>query len=358
MPSVESAITINVADATSAVPSPTYGEIIVVAEDTSVLNKFNQVKTYYSQSEVETEWGANSPITKTTAKIFAQGVDHLKVVNAVKDDGTGNPLVDYITVLDSLESEQVDYDIIVPTIAADDTDMQTLVDHAGSYKKLIVIPFIGDASAAQTAFSALTANEFCFAIAHDDTNLTVGELAGAVAGVIGLDKPWVPCEWQEIQGINAAGYTPSEVDTLESSNINTVISIARNEISGAKVLTGSFVDVPRTKIYIANEIQTALVNLKLKLAGMGKKIPYSPAGLGMIKAAIERVLRVAQDLGALREDYIDENGNLVRGYVVQMPSWDSISDADKSSRILRNVSVTAYLRGAISKIQLDLVITL
>lgn len=43
---------------------------------------------------------------------------------------------------------------------------------------------------------------------------------------------------------------------------------------------------------------------------------------------------------------------------MQMPNYDDISDSDKSARILRNVRVTAYLSGAISKITLDLVITL
>jgi len=247
MPTVESAITINVKDTISALPSETYGEIIVIGEDTNNTSLFNQVKTYYSQADVEADFGSTSPIAKATAKIFAQGVSHVKAVNVVYyDSGTGTNVVDYDTVLADLEANQVDYDIIVPTIGADDANISKLIDHAGTYKKLLVIPYIGSASDAQTAFGALTANEFCFAIAHDDTNLEEGELAGAVAGVIGLDRPWIPCEWQEVQEINAAGYSPSEVDTLESASINTIITVAKTVISGAKVLTGSFVDIPRT----------------------------------------------------------------------------------------------------------------
>lgn len=129
-------------------------------------------------------------------------------------------------------------------------------------------------------------------------------------------------------------------------------------ISTGKALGGSWIDISRTKVYLATEIKNALISLKLRLANMNRKIPYSPAGLNMIKAAIERVLRVAQGLGALREDYVDSEGNLVKGFEVSMPNFEDISDADKSARILRNVTVTAYLSGAISKITLDLVITL
>ncbi len=358
MPTAESAITINLQDATFATPSETYGEVIVIGEDPNKLNLFNQVKTYYSQSEIEADFGADSPIAKATAKVFAQGVQRVKAVNVMKDDGTGNAVADYATVLADLEDKKVDYDIMVVTIDASDENAQTVVDHAGSYHKVLVLPYIGAAADAKTAFSALTANEYVFAIAHDDSSLTVGELSGAVAGVLSKLQPWIPPEWYGVQGIDAAGYKASEADELENSNIATIVEIGKAVISTAKSLDGSWIDIPRTKAYLATEIRNALINLKLRLANMGSKIPYTPQGLNMIKATIEKVLRVAQGLGALREDYTDSEGNLVRGYEVQMPNYEDISDSDKASRILRNVRVIAYLSGAISKITLDLVITL
>ncbi len=357
MPTAESAITINLQDATFATPSETYGEVIVIGEDPNKLDLFNQVKTYYSQSEVEADFGADSPISKATAKVFAQGVQRVKAVNVMKDEA-GTPTADYDTVLADLEDKKIDYDIIVVTIDADDTNAQKLVDHAGAYHKVLVLPFIGDKDSAKTAFSALTANEYVFAVAHDDSSLLPGELSGAVAGVISKLEPWVPCEWYNVQGIDAAGYKSSEVDTLEQNNIATIVEIGKAVISTAKSLDGSWIDIPRTKMYLATEIRNALINLKLRLANMGSKIPYTVQGLNMIKATIEKTLRVAQSLGALREDYVDADGNLVRGYEVIMPNYDDISDSDKASRILRNVRVIAYLSGAISKITLDLVITL
>ncbi|ADB58540.1 DUF3383 family protein [Archaeoglobus profundus] len=358
MPTAESAITINLQDATFAAPSETYGEVIVIGEDPNKLDLFNQVKTYYSQSEVEADFGPDSPISKATAKVFAQGVQRVKAVNAMKDDGTGNAVADYDTVLADLEDKKVDYDIMVATIDASDANASKLVNHAGTYHKVLVLASIGDAATVTSNFLALTANEYVFAVAHDDTNLTPGELSGAIAGVISKLQPWIPCEWYNVQGVNAAGYKASEVDQLEQNNIATIIEIGKAVISTAKSLDGSWIDVPRTKAYLVTEIRNALINLKLKLANMGSKIPYTPQGLSMIKATIEKVLRVAQAQRALREDYVDANGNLVRGYEVQMPNYDDISDSDKAARILKNVKVTAYLSGAISKITLDLIITL
>lgn len=358
MPTAESAITINLQDATFATPSETYGEVIVIGEDPNKLDLFNQVKIYYSQSEVENDFGTDSPIAKATAKVFAQGVQRVKAVNVMKDDGAGGAIADYTTVLADLEDNKVDYDIMVVTIDASDENAQTVVDHAGTYHKVLVLASIGDAATVTSNFTALTANEYVFAVAHDDSSLLPGELSGAVAGVLSKLQPWVPPEWYNVQGIEAAGYKSSEVDTLEQNNIATIVEVGRAVISTAKSLDGSWIDIPRTKAYLATEIRNALINLKLRLANMGSKIPYTPQGLNMIKATIEKVLRVAQGLGALREDYTDSEGNLVRGYEVQMPNYEDISDSDKSARILKNVKVTAYLSGAISKITLDLIITL
>lgn len=356
MGTIDSDIVINIKDATAALAQSTYGELIVIGEDDSATAEFNKVYTFYDQDSVESKYGADSPISKATAKAFAQGVNKVKTVNVV-DSG---PTVDYDTVLNALQTEEVDYDIIVTTQAADDANMDSkLVSHANTYKKLLVIPFLGTQSAAVTAFGDLTANEFLYCVSHDDdSTYTSGELSGAVAGVIGLTKSWNPVSWKTVSGIEAATYTPSDIDTLVTNNINTVISIANNELSGSLILTGSFVDVPRTKIYLYSEIKAALTNLKLRLANKGEKIPYSPAGIGMIKAKIEEVLRRAQRDGALRENYTDDNGDLVKGFTVSVPSYDSISDSDKSNRVLKNVVVIAYISGAIESVELDLVVTL
>ncbi|MEM2726658.1 MAG: DUF3383 family protein [Archaeoglobaceae archaeon] len=352
MPTAENAIVVNLQDATAAMPAETYGEVIIVGEDDSGTN-YNQVKTYYSAAEVQSDYGIDSPITKTAKKAFAQGIQRLKVVNV--HDGTS---ANYSTVLSDLEEKKVDYDIIAVTIAASNTNAQTLVNHAGSARKILVLPFIGSKSDAISAFNALQKNEFTFAVAHDDTFLTAGELSGAIAGVLSKIYPWTSPEWYIVQGVNAAGYKTSEVDELENANIATIVEVAKPVISTAKSLDGGWIDIARTKMYLATEIKNALINLKLKLANMNSKIPYTPQGLGMIKATIEKVLRIAQGLGALREDYVDNEGNLVRGYEVIMPNYEDISDSDKASRVLRNVRILAYLSGAISKIELDLVIAL
>jgi len=355
LPSLSSAIKINIRDATAAIPGPAYGKPIVIGEDPNKLDLFNQVKNYYSQSDVENDFGADSPIAKATAKAFMQGISEIKVVNVMKDDGAGNAVADYDTVLADL-AERAEYDIIIPTIGAGDTNTQKLVDHAGVYNKLLILPFIGSVADAQTTFAALTANEFVYAIAYDA--LTEGEVAGAVGGVVATLKPWQTPEWVVVQGVNPASYKDSEVDQLETNNIATITEVAKAVLSNARTLDGGRVYISRSTIYLAEVIKTELVNLKLKLNNMGKAIPFTPSGLQVVKSTIEKVLRVQQSLGVLKPDWTDADGNLHRGFEVTVPAYEDISDADKANGVLKNVSVTAYLMNYVEKIELDLVITL
>jgi hypothetical protein len=357
LPSLSSAIKINIRDATAAVPGPSYGKPIVIGEDATNKALFNQVFTYYSQSEVENDFGADSPIAKATAKAFMQGISEIKVVNVMKDDGAGGAIADYDTVLADL-AERAEYDIIIPTIGAGDANAQKLIDHAGVYRKLLVLPFIGAAADAKTAFAALTVNEFVYAIAYDDSSLTEGEVAGAVGGVVATLKPWQTPEWVNVQGVNPASYIDSQVDDLENSNIATIYEIVKSVLSNARTLDGGRVYIVRSKIYLADIIRTELINLKLKLNNMGKAIPFAPSGLQVIKSTIEKILRAQQALGVLKPDWTDADGNLHRGFEVTVPAYEDIPDSDKSNGILRNVSVTAYLMNYVEKIELDLVITL
>jgi|GEM_PF-1930358 len=362
MPTIDESITINLKDATGAVVSETYGEIIVIGEHTSDTS-YNHVDTCYSQAEVEAIYGEGSPISKATAKIFAQGVAHVKTVNVY--DGSVNQ---YATVLAALLSENVDHDIIVPTIDASDNSMNAyLVAHANTNHILLVCPSRGSAATVTSNITALTPSEYVYAIVHDaSANYTAGELAGAIAGVIGLLNPWIPPEWVTVSGIAASGYTQSQIKALEehtSHPMNTVIKVVSSEISAGLAMTpAKYVDIARTKIYLSTEIKNALINLKYQLANKGKKIPYEPRGIEMVKATIEKILRTNQSTStrtlAIRADGLTSDGEVDPGFTVLMPQWDSISASDKSSRILQNIEVEVFLSGAISKITLDLIISL
>ena len=142
--------------------------------------------------------------------------------------------------------------------------------------------------------------------------------------------------------------------------MNTVITVGTSVVlsSGMSLASGTWLDIMRTKQYLSDSIKNDLISLKLRLAASNQKIPYTPAGLKQVEGTMERSCRLAQKAGALREDYVNDSGDVVKGYVVEVPAYDDISAADKTARLLDDITVTAYLSGAISTITLDLVVTL
>lgn len=357
MPTAKGAVTINLLDATSAMPVEVYGEVIVIGSHTTNLN-YNVVKSYTTQAAVETEWGAGSAIAKATAKVFAQGVPSVKVLNVYKDAVAPN---DYSTCLAALETNQVKYNIMVPLVQVDDVNFGVLVTHATTYKKVLICPIVNSTAAnTNTKMNLLTKDETQYAITHDTATYVVQELAGAVAGLIAKLKPWIPPEWMGISGINASGYSPDDINTLETNRVNAVIAVGTATVlsSGMALKAGTWIDVQRTKQYLSDLIRNELINLKLNLANRNQKIPYTPKGLGMVESTIRKACKLAQTQGALREDTIKSDETPDPGYTVSMPLFENISGSDKSARLLQGITVTTYLSGAMSKITLDLVITL
>jgi len=358
LPTSVDTITINLQDATGAMPVATYGEVLVIGPFTTNKN-YNVATQYSSQAAVEADFTAGSAIAKATALVLAQGVPHVKVLNIY--DGAANQ---YAICLTGLVSQGIDYDIMCPTAQVDDTDFGLIVTHATTYKKVLICPAIDvTAAEAKTLMLPLVKDETQYAIASDLSGNSVGELAGAAGGVISTKKPWIPPEWASVSGISVSGYTPDEIAAFESdvsNNLNAVIQVGTATVlsSGKSLQAGHWIDIMRTKQYLADSVRNDLINLKLRLANSNQKIPYTPLGLKLIQGTMERTCRLAQKAGALREDYVDADGVLIKGYLVTVPDYDDISASDKTARLLQNVVITAYLSGAVSRITLDLVVTL
>jgi hypothetical protein len=120
--------------------------------------------------------------------------------------------------------------------------------------------------------------------------------------------------------------------------------------SGRALKAGTWLDIPRTKQYLGDAVQDAWVSAKLQLANSNKKVPYTQAGLNLVETIIRKPLKRAQKAGALREDSYDSMGEKVSGFVISMPLIDDIPAAYKTARQLPDVTITAYLSGAIETI--------
>jgi len=348
-------------------PRPTSAQNFAIStDDEKLLSIKNQVgstdlsvdysiykiaREYSSLTSVDADHKSGTEISKAAAKMFANGARSVHVMNTYDGDTK-----EYALCLTELETQNYDYDIMVPTVDVEDANFVLCSTHAITYKKIIIAPKIGTASVVRAAMATLTTDEVQYGICYDDITYTVAELSGAAAAIIAQKSPWIPCEWGSVSGINAAGYSKDDLNTLEGTSttlrVNTFIQVGTYTVlsSGRALKAGTWLDIPRTKQYIGDAVQDAWVSAKLQLANSNKKVPYTQAGLNLVETIIRKPLKRAQKAGALREDSYDSMGNKVSGFVISMPLIDDIPAAYKTARQLPDVTITAYLSGAIETI--------
>ncbi|MCK5433081.1 MAG: hypothetical protein KAJ03_10070, partial [Gammaproteobacteria bacterium] len=289
----------------------------------------------------------------------------VRVINVSNNYDGSTPA--YATAMTTLISEGTDYDIMVPciavgTVSAADADYVLMAAHALVYRKVMVSPIVNvTAAQARTAMGLLTSDDTQYAIAYNDATYTSAEIAGAAAGRISKQSPWISPSWGSVSGINASGYSPDDVTTLEgtaaSIAINTIISVGGvvGLSSGRSLKAGTWLDRMRTEQFATDRIRDDLLIDKQRKANSNQKIEYSPQGIGETKGIIESSCRYIQSVRAIKQD--DPDNDIV-GFLVTMPVFADISEANKSNRHLPDVSVILYLSDSYETIAIQLTLTL
>lgn len=166
-----------------------------------------------------------------------------------------------------------------------------------------------------------------------------------MAKCFGYDPGSVNWYYRTLSGIPASNLTNAKIAELNKIPSGYYVTVGGKDIvMGAKVGTGEWIDIIRLRDWLVSEIRDNVFSYLVS----SKKVPYTDKGIAGIQNRIEEVLRTAQKNGAICEDTTDENGNVTKGYEVIVPRVSSISKAEKKSRILRNVTFTALLTGAIN----------
>lgn len=146
-----------------------------------------------------------------------------------------------------------------------------------------------------------------------------------------------------LRGVTASNLSTTKVETLKNGNVNFYRSIANKDVTQeGKVGSGEWIDVIRFKEWLINKVQIEVFNYMIK----NPKVSFNDAGITGIQNVIESVLAGAQG-GGIDEDRYDDEGNLLRGYIITVPKSVDISAADKKNRSLKGISFVARLTGAI-----------
>lgn len=146
--------------------------------------------------------------------------------------------------------------------------------------------------------------------------------------------------YKTISGATADDLTESEITTLKGKKMN----YYQADLGGLDVTregwmaNGTYIDLVRGEDFMVSRIEEnvyrAIVN--------NEKIPYTNQGIGIIESAIREALDLAVANGIINEDY-----------TVSVPDAAQVSSADKAARVLRNVSFSGTLAGAINEVEIE-----
>lgn len=154
---------------------------------------------------------------------------------------------------------------------------------------------------------------------------------------------------KKMSGITASRLTETNYVNIKAKNGNTFepYSAANSSESTSltmdgRVFSGEWIDVIRFRDWLKDEIQTNIVTMQVNR----RKIPYTDPGIQLFVSKLTESLKTGQTVGGIALDEFDADGNVIKGFVIDVPLASEISAATKATRVL-TLSFTARLAGAI-----------
>lgn len=163
------------------------------------------------------------------------------------------------------------------------------------------------------------------------------------AGAIGKCFPYTPGEetwkFKTLSGVPVFSYTATQRSNLRAKNVNFYETTSGvNMLEEGYSSSGDYIDFVRYLDFLEARIQERVFS-KLSTA---KKVAYNDDGIAIISTEVKGHLASDQDREVLNA-----------GWSVSVPKLATIPLADKSTRILRNVTFSAVYAGAIHSVQIS-----
>lgn len=152
--------------------------------------------------------------------------------------------------------------------------------------------------------------------------------------------------FKTLSGITVDRLTPTEITNAINKNANIYITVGGvNIMQEGTMANKQYIDIVRGVDWLQARIQEGIYSRLVNL----KKIPYTNKGVGIVEAEIRKVLREAQD-----NDFVTTNPD----FTISVPLVEDISSNNKINRLLPDIKFTAYLTGAVHKVQVNGVVTI
>lgn len=153
---------------------------------------------------------------------------------------------------------------------------------------------------------------------------------------------------KKLSGVKTDGWTETEYEAIKSKNGNTFEKVRNIAVTqNGKVSAGEWIDIIRFRDWLVEEMQTNVFTLLVN----SDKVPYGDAGIAMIENVLKKALEDGQSRGGVSATEYDENGNENPGFVLNIPLASEITPTQKATRLLKDITFTARIAGAIHAVE-------
>jgi len=158
------------------------------------------------------------------------------------------------------------------------------------------------------------------------------------------------------QRLSFTTYTPlseTRARNIFDKNGNTFEAFRNIAITqNGKVAGGEWIDVIRFRDWLAEEIKIRVFSQMVD-----NRIPYTDFGIAIIRTRLAQALDFGVFRGGIAPVEVNEDGDIIPSYTIDVPLSASVSFNNKANRLLQDVYFTARLAGAIHAVEIKGVLT-
>jgi Protein of unknown function (DUF3383) len=317
---------------TKAVSEKGFGLPLVLATSKNL-----PYKVYADIEQVPSDFATTTEEFKLLSRMFGQNPRPAEIaVFGVQYDNAMDTPETLVTALNDLVKTNNDFYYLV-SVEQGDEEVEALADWISTRDKIYAVSTSSDIL--YTTLSSLYDN--VFVLVHDQPRQYPAE--GLVAQLAPLPIGSYTWTFKTIQGVSPAAYDDTKINEIHTNNACTYIRESGVDITSHGVATsGEYMDIVQSTHFLKARLAEAVFQLLAK----NPKIPYTDAGIAMVVAEVDKVLKQAFRQGIIA----DENGEPL--YSITVPKRADIPTNTKAQRILPDIEWTATIAGAIEKVDI------
>lgn len=323
---------------TKAVSEKGFGTPLVLATSKNL-----PYKVYTEIDQVASDFTTTTEEYKLFSRMFGQSPRPAEIaVFGVQYNGASDDPATLVSALNDLIKTHNDFYYLVSVEQGDD-EIAALAEWTSTQEKIYAA-----STSSETLYNLLSGlYDNVFLLVHDQPRQYPAE------GLVALLAPQVigsyTWTFKTIQGVAPAAYDDTKINDIHAKNACTYIREGGVNITSRGVATsGEYIDIVQATHFIKARMTEAV----FRLLATKPKIPYTDAGIAMVVAEVDNVLKQAFKQGIIA----DENGEPL--YTITVPKRADIPANTKAQRVLPDIEWTATIAGAVEKVEIRGVLTI